>query len=287
VKSKSIARFLLLMVAVLGLTARGHGQDADYSQAMNEALAEASALRSTGRLPGVPPDSQGGLMLKNLPPFSSKLVFPVSITLEVQIPGSPAPLSFFLTRDDPTGRWRLTDTPAVKEPALRAELLQMREQDQEIRTAPAARNPDAAYLARWAAIDEANTARLKAIVAQHGWPGAAMVGDDGARAAFLIVQHADRDRAFQREMLPLLQAASEAGQVSRQEYAYLVDRVRVGEGKPQLYGSQSQQAPDGTKWIPWPIEDETHVDERRRAVGLGPLADYFILLNQLNPLTPK
>ncbi len=280
-------RWLLLCSAVLFRVSLGFGQEADYAKVMNEALAESASLRSAGQLPGVPADSQGKFMLKNLPPFGSKLIFPLSVTLEVQIPGGAAPLSFFLTRHEADSRWHLTDKPAVKEPALREELLRMMEQDQGIRTAPAARNPDAAYLARWTAIDEANTARLKEIVAQHGWPGTALVGTDGALAAFLIVQHADRDRSFQREMLSVVQAAYQAGQIPAQNYAYLLDRVRVGEGKLQVYGSQSQLAPDGTKWVPYPIEDEANVDERRRAVGLGPLAEYIAQMNQRNPISPK
>jgi hypothetical protein len=48
------------------------------------------------------------------------------------------------------------------------------------------------------AVDAANTARMKRIVAERGWPGRSLVGDDGAQAAWLLVQHADHDPAFQR-----------------------------------------------------------------------------------------
>lgn len=50
----------------------------------------------------------------------------------------------------------------------------------------------------------------------------------------------------------------------------LEDRVRIKEGKPQLYGSQLS----GNPLCFDPIEDEAHVDERRRSIGLEPLADY-------------
>ena len=48
------------------------------------------------------------------------------------------------------------------------------------------------------AVDAVHTARLKAIVAAHGWPTVAQVGQDGADAAWLLAQHADKDPAFQR-----------------------------------------------------------------------------------------
>lgn len=279
-------RFTLILTAFFTWTLAGLAQDADLQKLILEALNASAALRSGGKLDGVPPDSEGKFMLQDVP-VGVKLTYPVSITLKIETPGHVSRLSFILVKDGPDAKWRLSDKPAVKYPDLREELLRMKEQDQGIRMDPAARQPDNAYLARWAAIDEANTARLKAIVAQSGWPGQEQVGQDGALAAFLIVQHADRDRTFQKEMLAKVQAAYQAGQIPAQQYAYLLDRVRVGENKPQVYGSQSQMSPDGTKWVPYPIEDEAHVDERRRTAGLGPLAEYFVELNQHNPIRPK
>ena len=44
------------------------------------------------------------------------------------------------------------------------------------------------------------------------------------------------------------------------------------EGKPQIYGTQFTFAADG-HLVLHPIEDAEHVDERRRAVGLPPMAE--------------
>jgi hypothetical protein len=62
-----------------------------------------------------------------------------------------------------------------------------------------------------ARIDVANTDRLRAIIAEQGWPGRALVGDEGAEAAWLIAQHADRQLDFQREALALLERAVHDG----------------------------------------------------------------------------
>ena len=99
-----------------------------------------------------------------------------------------------------------------------------------------------------------------------------MVGEDGALAAFLLVQHADRDPQFQKKCLPLLEAAVRVGEASASNLAYLTDRVLIAEGKPQRYGTQFQTV--GGKSAPFPIEDAENVDARRNAVGLGPLAEY-------------
>ena len=112
----------------------------------------------------------------------------------------------------------------------------------------------------------------------HGWPTPARVGREGARAAFLIVQHADRDRAFQEEYLTYLESAVAAGDAPGEALALLTDRVRVAKGEPQLYGTQVNLTPDGLVLLP--IEDSLHVDERRAALGMPPLAAYRALLEE-------
>jgi hypothetical protein len=53
--------------------------------------------------------------------------------------------------------------------------------------------------------------------------------------------------------------------------AYLIDGVRVADGKLQVYGAQVSIAEDGTITPRTPIED----DARSAEVGLGPLEEYY------------
>lgn len=173
--------------------------------------------------------------------------------------------------------------PPVKEPDLRRDLLERVEQDQAIRNElirKGVRNPDKATLARMQAIDAANTERMRAIVSRYGWPGPELVGRDGSEAAFLLVQHASL--AFQKEMLPLVERAYRSGGLSGQSYALLLDRVRVGEGQPQVYGTQAKRFEEWKGQEPElePIEDEANVDKRRAQVGLPPLAEYREMLKR-------
>jgi hypothetical protein len=87
----------------------------------------------------------------------------------------------------------------------------------------------------------------------------------GAQAAWLLVQHADLDRAFQKQCLRLLETAVKNKDAEPQHLAYLTDRVCVGDGLPQVYGTQ----------LEYPIAGQEHVDERRSAVGLNSSADYL------------
>jgi hypothetical protein len=181
--------------------------------------------------------------------------------------------------------------PAVQSPELQAELLRRRSLDQTARNswiewtkrhgqsgAIDDANLDGDQRAELehinAAIksaDETNTAWLKQVVREQGWPGISKVGNDGAKAAWLLVQHADADPKFQRECLDLMAAMAE-DEVSKTQLAYLTDRVLLAEGKKQCYGTQFYSVRG--KWLPRPLEDEAHVDERRSAVGLNALAEY-------------
>jgi hypothetical protein len=71
--------------------------------------------------------------------------------------------------------------------------------------------------------------------------------------------------------------------VSGNYYALLVDRVRVGDGKPQIYGTQARPLEDwkGHDPVLFPIEDAVHVDRRRAEVGLMPLNDYLKGLREM------
>lgn len=175
--------------------------------------------------------------------------------------------------------------PSVTNPALRQELLERLKQDQAIRDEyikKGVEHPDPSVVARMNAIDADNTERMRAIVRQYGWPGLGLVGKDGTNAAFLLVQHS-ADLAFQKEMLPLIEKSYKSGELSGQEYALLLDRVLVREGRPQVYGTQAkrfEEWKDGEP-VPAPIEDEANVDKRRAEVGLMPLSEYLKILKQM------
>ena len=120
--------------------------------------------------------------------------------------------------------------------------------------------------------DAQNVARVKAIMAQYGWPGASLVGRGGSTTAFLVIQHADL--ATIQHYLPLIRQATAKGELDKQSLALMEDRVLMYEGKPQVYGSQVRTNMATGKAEFFPMEDEARVDERRAQVGLGPLADY-------------
>ncbi len=128
-----------------------------------------------------------------------------------------------------------------------------------------------------AEVDRRNTTRLKELVGNHGWPTVLLAGSDGARSAWLLVQHADHDPSWQQHCLQLMEAHKDTGQVSRADTAYLTDRVLVNDGKPQVYGTQFHSV--GGHRRPRPIRNPERVDQRRKEMGLITLEEYTEFLH--------
>ena len=150
---------------------------------------------------------------------------------------------------------------------IAAEIVAMAEADQRMRAAAADQ------VAVWDKnVDLRNTARMREIIAEIGWPTRSKVGDAAEHSAWLLVQHADADRAFQRDCLELMRAHA-PDDVCAKHLAYLEDRIRTAEGEPQRYGTQMRKGAAG-EWEPQILEDPGRVDELRAAVGLGPLSEY-------------
>lgn len=167
---------------------------------------------------------------------------------------------------------------------LAAELLSLGERDQRNRdsvgaivgrSGPGSPEAEAANRAL-AAADAPLQARLRAIVSTRGWPGRRLVGDDAAHAAWLILQHSDS--AYQRKMLPVIHARVLRGDVRAADEALLQDRVRMGQGRKQRFGSALRYTTTpGAAPVLYPIEAEECVDQRRARVLLPPLSDYLAM----------
>ena len=117
------------------------------------------------------------------------------------------------------------------------------------------------------ALHEHNASRLKEIIGAHGWPGVSLVGEEAAKAAWLVVQHSVSDPEFMNECVSLIEDAVAREDVAGWQLAFLQDRVRTLSGKPQYYGTQFDVDENG--WpTPFPIEGSATVNERRARLGL-------------------
>jgi hypothetical protein len=118
--------------------------------------------------------------------------------------------------------------------------------------------------------------QLRAILDGGGWPGVSQVGEEAARAAWLIAQHVGAvDAEFQRTCANLLADTVAAGDANPEQLAALLDRVELEAGREQLFGTHLEPVGDGD-WAPIRgIADPVETDQRRRKLGLKPWADYL------------
>ena len=148
---------------------------------------------------------------------------------------------------------------------LRQDLLSMQEEDQRVlrELMDAGELHEEEYHPRMRAIHEKNNAQIKEIVRDYGWPGVSLVGREGAKAAWLIVQHAVLDSEFMGRALPLLEEAVKNGEAEGWCLAHLQDRVLSMAGEPQIYGTQHDFDENGIAF-PLPIAEPGKVDLLRR-----------------------
>lgn len=122
--------------------------------------------------------------------------------------------------------------------------------------------------------DDKNLKFVKKILDTRGWLGADVIGFKGNGTLFLVIQHADLKT--QQKYLPMMREAVSKGNAQGSDLALLEDRVAIGIGNPQIYGSQVGRKEDGTYFVIAMI-DPDKVDERRNSVGLPLIAEYTSL----------
>ena len=121
-----------------------------------------------------------------------------------------------------------------------------------------------------------NVAWLRGVMARIGWFDISKYGPDASQGAWLLVQHADHDPAWQQTVLDSLAPRVKTGDMQGKYYAYLVDRVAVNAGRLQVYGTQGGCQGPGD-WRQKPVADPDGLEARRAEVGLPSSAEYRTL----------
>lgn len=121
-------------------------------------------------------------------------------------------------------------------------------------------------------VHDENAALLARVFDDIGWPGRREFGDDGAGAAFLILQHAIGHPDLQRRGLALILDAIPEGQANPLDAAYLSDRIAIFEQRAQTFGTQFDWDANG-QLSPAPVHEPEALDDRRASVGLPPMAE--------------
>ncbi|MEZ4771992.1 MAG: DUF6624 domain-containing protein [Bacteroidia bacterium] len=120
--------------------------------------------------------------------------------------------------------------------------------------------------------DSLNEIEVIQIIEERGWVGKSLVGGQANMTLWLVIQHAPLET--QEKYLPLLKESVLKGESQGSHLALLEDRILMRNGKPQTYGSQIITDTKTGKQIVYEIREPEYVNQRRKAVGLGPIEDY-------------
>lgn len=174
------------------------------------------------------------------------------------------------------------NTGKQKDEPLRQELLRMREADQAVRARMIDAGSQSETIGReMMALDAAHTRRLLEIFKTHGFPGVALVGKDGAEAAYLLVLHGPSIE-LQKKSLAYLKKAVRRGEAPPDAVAGLTDTLNYRQGKPQVYGTRFDVV-EG-KLVMGKVEDPARLHARRAKLGLMPLSEYIKRLEEMYKL---
>lgn len=120
--------------------------------------------------------------------------------------------------------------------------------------------------------DSLNLIAVEKILDGYGWLGADVIGEQGNKTLFLVIQHSDLET--QLKYLPMMREAVKLGNAGKIDFALFEDRIAMRQGKRQTYGSQISKDYDTGEVYVWPLIEPEKVNERRAEVGLGPIEDY-------------
>lgn len=114
---------------------------------------------------------------------------------------------------------------------------------------------------KMAEIDRSNIKRVRQIIKQYGYPGATLVGLPTNEAAWYVIQHSEDIAHY----FPLIEQAGKRKELPFDLVAMMQDRLLMGKGKEQVYGTQVRC--ENSECYVWPIANPAQVNQRRKQAG--------------------
>ena len=120
-----------------------------------------------------------------------------------------------------------------------------------------------------------NKNKVEKLYRKYGFLGINRVGEDGSFDFWLLVQHCDNFPEFQREVLKSMKREVKRKNAEPNNYAYLIDRVKVNNSEKQFFGTQVTYQESGRAIPKIGLFDSLNVDRRRLKYSLATLKDYL------------
>jgi Family of unknown function (DUF6624) len=124
--------------------------------------------------------------------------------------------------------------------------------------------------------------RIKEVFVEYGFVGFDLAGKEGSQNFWLMVQHADHNPEFQKEVLEKMKIEVDRGNAYSSNYGLLVDRVKLNTGQKQVYGTQVTYNFETGQAYPKELADSATVNERRNSIGLEPIENYLNDMSEMH-----
>lgn len=118
-----------------------------------------------------------------------------------------------------------------------------------------------------------NARKLSGLIQKMGFPVLSNAGETGVRLSWLIIQHAVSWPDFMKECLFQMRVAAGQNDYPYELLAHTEDLIGFLEGGKQLYGTHAEW--QGDAFVMTPIEDPSHLNLRRKSMGLPPITPDF------------
>jgi hypothetical protein len=105
------------------------------------------------------------------------------------------------------------------------------------------------------------------IIEQCGMPTVKEVGKNNVFIIWLALQHAEKK--YRKKYFPHIEKAVNNGDLPKEQYALMKDRILMDEGKPQIYGTQIKNGKL------YKLASPETVNERRKEMGMEPIEKYL------------
>ncbi len=128
-------------------------------------------------------------------------------------------------------------------------------------------------------VDAINLREAKDLFNNYRLPTNSKVGAENAHKFWLVVLNSNEDTEFQTQILKAMHEELEENDISTADYAFLADRIRVNQGKAQIYGTQVEYNEITERFEPFALRKPESVDQRRVIMGLERIQSY---INEVN-----
>ena len=118
--------------------------------------------------------------------------------------------------------------------------------------------------------EEKNEASFCQILRQYGWAKKAAVGAEGSEIASSVFLDSLSPES-QKQLVPVIEAAFKAGEISKSNYAKMADQLLVRSNQKQIFGTVIGVSKD--LLLLYPIQNEATVEKLRRQYELPPLTE--------------